>query len=275
MRNLKDVSTHFEFGRNWKSYVDNVVTQRSIDAAEQGLERLISRDEIIGKSFLDIGCGSGMTMLAALRLGAGEVHGMDIDPQAIGATHSLLGHFADGSNWSAKTMSVFDTTSLAAGRFDVVHSWGVLHHTGAMWEAIDLARRLVAHGGLFVLALYRKTMFCPVWRLEKRIYSRSPRPIQSVARLIYKATCSIRLVSKGENPWRYSRSYGQSRRGMDWDHDIHDWLGGYPYESVSQQEMLTYARNHDLEVIKVIAEPPFLGVFGSSCDEYVFRKGAR
>jgi 2-polyprenyl-6-hydroxyphenyl methylase/3-demethylubiquinone-9 3-methyltransferase len=167
-------------------------------------------------------------------------------------------------------MSVFDLARQGA-RYDIVHSWGVLHHTGAMWEAIDLARSLVVENGFLVLALYRKTPFCGFWRLEKRLYCKSPRILQTPARLLYKSAYSCRLLARGTNPFDYARDYGRIRRGMDWDHDVHDWLGGYPYESVSQLEMRQYAARIGLQEVRTFASAPYLGVWGSDCDEYVYQ----
>ena len=38
--------------------------------------------------------------------------------------------------------------------FDIVYSWGVLHHTGDVWHAIENAASRVKPGGIFYIALY-------------------------------------------------------------------------------------------------------------------------
>ncbi|WGZ93315.1 MAG: 50S ribosomal protein L11 methyltransferase [Candidatus Thiothrix putei] len=50
------------------------------------LEWLDSQD-MVGKEVLDYGCGSGVLAIAALKLGAKQAVGTDIDPQALQATH--------------------------------------------------------------------------------------------------------------------------------------------------------------------------------------------
>jgi SAM-dependent methyltransferase len=270
MKDLKDVSSHFEFGKNWQSYVENVVDEDKLAEAGRGLEKLIGRSDLAGRSFLDIGCGSGLSMLAALRLGAAEAHGIDIDEHSVAAANSLLTRWAPEGRWTVRKLSVFELASQSA-HYDIVHSWGVLHHTGAMWEAIDRARGLVTPGGLLVLALYRKTRFCGFWRHEKRVYSGAPPAVQALARQAYKTAFGAALLAKGQNPIEHAREYGRSRRGMDWDHDVHDWLGGYPYESVSQLEMRQYAERTGLAELRAFASPPYLGLWGSDCDEYVYR----
>ena len=128
-----------------------------------------------GKTFLDIGCGSGLNALAALSLGAASVTAVDIDENSVSTTQALLAARAPNPNWSAKLASVFDMTPDTFGTFDVVYSWGVLHHTGSMWKAIDCAARLVSPGGLYAIAIYTKTPLCGFWQYEKAFYSKSPK----------------------------------------------------------------------------------------------------
>jgi len=268
--NLKDASTHFQFGSNWESYV-KIVNDKRVFQAIKGLEKLISRSDIEGKRFFDIGCGSGLSMLAALHLGASEVSGVDIDHKSICAAHALLSQWTPGKRWSVYQRSVFELNPIEVGDFDVVHSWGVLHHTGNMWEAIAKAASLVRKNGLLVIAVYHKTAFCNLWRVEKKLYSQSNASVQRIIRLVYKAAFLTRKITLGENALRFISQYHGSR-GMDWHHDVHDWLGGYPYESVSPEGVVGY-----LEAIGFTVEMVFenhgggKGVFGTGCDEFVAR----
>ncbi|MCA3275110.1 MAG: class I SAM-dependent methyltransferase [Methylobacterium sp.] len=129
---------------------------------------------------LDIGCGSGLHSLAALRLGAARVHAIDLDRLSVETTRDLLGRYAAGEAWTVEELSVFDMAGLP--QYDIVYSWGVLHHTGAMRRAIGEAAARVAPGGLLCLALYRRTPFCGLWRIEKRLYCASPAPVQRLLR---------------------------------------------------------------------------------------------
>ena len=158
-KDLKDVSTHFSFGRNWSSYLCVVSDEHKTQAA-QSLAQLLTPEELDSKRFLDIGCGSGMSMLAALVLGAAEVKGVDIDPDSARTATELLTTQAADKKWSVENRSVFDLSPDKDGYFDIVHSWGVLHHTGDMDGALKSAAALVAPGGLFEIALYRKTPLC-------------------------------------------------------------------------------------------------------------------
>src|ERR1700694_782311 len=142
---LTDRESHFEFGQNWKDYA-TTINQKRIESAVEGLKKLFP-DGLTGKTFLDIGCGSGLHSLAALLLGAISVTAIDIDENSVSTTRELLTKYADGPRWTAKIASVFDASPDTLGKFDIVYSWGVLHHTGDMWRAIECASRLVKPAG--------------------------------------------------------------------------------------------------------------------------------
>src|SRR5262245_49739774 len=126
--------SHFEFGKNWESY-SNLISDEQVAEAVAGLRRLAGGD-LSGKRFLDIGCGSGLHALAALRLGASEVVAIDIDGNSVATTRKVLQRYADGKSWQAFEKSVFEADVGQLGTFDVVYSWGVLHHTGDMYRAL-------------------------------------------------------------------------------------------------------------------------------------------
>lgn len=267
-----ELSSHFQFGENWQSYAA-MVDERRIAQAVDGLARLVPAKRMAGKTFLDIGSGSGLHMLSALRLGAAQVTGYDIDPNSVAASRSVLGRFAADQPWSVDVCSVFDMDPARTGTFDVVYSWGVLHHTGDMWTAIERAGALVKPDGLLVIALYRKTKLCGFWAAEKKLYAHASRGMQRVLRGVYTAAYFLRFLSLGRNPWRHVREYDE--RGMDWRHDVNDWLGGYPYESATPQQVTDFLATRGY-VVQTINEHPHVGsgLFGTGCDEYVFRRCA-
>jgi 2-polyprenyl-6-hydroxyphenyl methylase/3-demethylubiquinone-9 3-methyltransferase len=167
--------------------------------------------------------------------------------------------------------SVFEL-SPAEGRFDVVHSWGVLHHTGALWRAMETAAAMVAPGGTFAVALYRRTPLCGFWKREKRLYAAAPPPVQAVVRGLYKVAYAAGLAATGRNPIRYVREYAKER-GMSWHHDVHDWLGGYPYESTTPEEVMEFLKKRGFRIERTFEhEAAARGLFGSHCDEFVARK---
>lgn len=267
---LTDLKTHFRFGENWSSFVKHVDDER-VKHATESLNRLLLREEISGKRFLDIGCGSGLSMLAALHLGAAEAHGVDIDPQSVASAEILLSSFAEfGGRWTVRQQSILDLPDRAGNDFDIIHSWGVLHHTGAFQRSIEITCSLVPPGGYIVVALYRKTPLCGFWRIVKRTYSRSGPSAQTLLRATYKGSFFLGLCAIGRNPFRRAREY-KTRRGMDADHDLHDWMGGYPYESVEPQAFIRDMETRGFQLKRSkLGRSPALGLWGSGCDEFTF-----
>ncbi|WP_048707972.1 class I SAM-dependent methyltransferase [Microvirga massiliensis] len=266
-----DVGSRYEFGLNWSAFA-STIDERAIDEAEAGLRRLFPNDEIAGRRFLDIGCGSGLHALAALRLGADEVTAIDIDPHSAETTRRVFSQFAPNGRWTVRVGSVLELAEDPS--YDIVYAWGVLHHTGAMHRAIERAAEQVAPGGLLCLALYRKTPFCRLWKHEKRLYTAAPRPVRRMIERLYLAGLSLALRRRGGSLEQYRESYEQ-HRGMEFMTDVRDWLGGYPYESISEANMLAFGRRLDLITVRTFCEQQGSGLFGSGCNEYVFRRPKR
>lgn len=267
---LTDVSTHYEFGANWKDY-SKKIDDEAIRQAEQGLTRLIPSDEIEGRTFLDIGSGSGLHSLAALRLGAKSVTAVDIDPNSVETTRATLEQNWHGKNSHVQLVSVLAPEASNLGKFEIVYSWGVLHHTGAMWEAIEKAATHVAPGGQFVLAIYRKTPLCWAWKIEKRIFTNGGNLVRSLIRTPFIGAFKLGLRVTGRNPIDYIENY-KGARGMNFYNDIDDWLGGYPYESATKNEILTFMQQLGFVDELVLDLPPKLGLFGTGCSEFRFRR---
>src|SRR4051812_19306798 len=119
----------FQFGENWREFLTGL-DERRIREAETSLLEMLERDDLRGISFLDVGSGSGLFSLAARRLGA-RVRSFDFDPSSVWCTRTLRErYFADDPDWIVEEASALDEAYLRSlGRFDVVYSWGVLHHT--------------------------------------------------------------------------------------------------------------------------------------------------
>jgi 2-polyprenyl-6-hydroxyphenyl methylase/3-demethylubiquinone-9 3-methyltransferase len=273
---LTAAESHFAFGKNWAEF-SKKVDEAKIQAAEQGLLKLLEKEEIVGKNFLDIGCGSGLHALSALRLGAARVLALDIDADSVATTKTMLERHAPSTDghWQTGMKSVFDLAPETDGLFDVVYSWGVLHHTGNLDRALGRAAACVARKGVFCFALYRRTWMDGFWRAEKRWYAKASPEAQLRARRCYVALHRF-LIGREKHENRIN--HYQSRRGMAYEHDVHDWLGGWPYESISPKEVEQKMRALGFEPVREFAaKPRFLrhsGVLGSGCDEYVYRRKA-
>ena len=59
---------------------------------------------------------------------------------------------------------------------------------------------------------------------------------------------------------------------MLWFYDSRDWLGGYPYESASKEEVVGFVEERGFTIIKTNNTEPNIGIFGAGCAEYLFKK---
>lgn len=263
----------FEFGKNWSRFLA-LVDEDRIARAANSLRNWLEVEELTGMKFLDIGSGSGLYSLAARRLGA-RVHSFDYDPQSVACTAELRRrYFAGDLNWMVEEGSALDLEYLKSlGTFDVVYSWGVLHHTGQMWRALDNVRFSVAPGGKLFLAIYNDMGSQSTrWRLIKRTYNKLPRvfrlPFALVVMTPHETKAALRALLTlrvGE----YVRSWIEPRpeRGMSRWRDIIDWVGGYPYEVAKPEEIFDFYRANGFTLAKLQC-----GGVGLGCDQFVFLK---
>ena len=264
----------FEFGKNWQRFLD-VLDDDRIAEAELSLREMLGADSLEGRNFLDVGSGSGLFSLAALRLGANRVHSFDFDPASVATTRELRRrYFADDPRWTIEQGSVLDADFVdGLGLWDVVYAWGVLHHTGAMWRAVELAASRVGEDGVLHLSLYNdQGRATHGWRLVKRVYNRLPRPLRTpfaAAVAAPRELAALGLAVVLGAPARYVRRWTEYRRsrGMSRWHDIVDWVGGYPFEVAKPEEVFEFlkARGFQLERLTTVAGR-------SGCNQYVFRR---
>lgn len=262
----------FAFGDNWEAFLEVVGPER-VAAAERGLRDLLGTP-VEGCSFLDAGSGSGLSSLAALRLGAGRVHSFDLDPASVRATGELRRCWGAGAgDWTVERGDVLDTGYLASlGRYDVVHSWGVLHHTGRMWDALENVSTAVAPGGLLAVALYNdQGGMSRVWRVVKRTYNRLPRPLRTPYAVAVMAPRELKfaLLAKlarrlGTRVRGYTRH--RDRRGMSRWHDLLDWVGGYPFETAAPDAVFGFLHRRGFALTGLVTRQ------GIGCNEFVFRR---
>ncbi|VAW84571.1 hypothetical protein MNBD_GAMMA16-519 [hydrothermal vent metagenome] len=261
--------TRFQFGQNWLDY-SVLIDDEKIAQAERRLIKLLGSGALENKTFLDIGCGSGLHSLAALRLGAKQVLAIDLDPKSVATTQAVLNKFWRQNNFTVEQCSVFDLHTTGKGKFDIVYSWGVLHHTGNMVKAIEQASDRVKANGLLALALYGKTRHCERWTKIKYWYINATSEQQAKAERWYVRLFGFYILLRGKRLATHIANYNQ-KRGMDFYYDVRDWIGGYPYESISPDQLRQILTPRSFSIKKENVRRRS-GLFGSGNDEYLFIK---
>jgi 2-polyprenyl-3-methyl-5-hydroxy-6-metoxy-1,4-benzoquinol methylase len=266
-----DESAHgprFAFGRNWRRFL-SVLDDERIGEAERSLRDMLEIENLSGQSFLDVGSGSGLFSLAARRLGA-RVHSFDYDPESVACTQELKRrYFPEDPAWRIERGSILDGAYVRAlGSFDIVYSWGVLHHTGAMWTAIENAALPVLPDGRLVIAIYNdQGVRSRRWRRVKKLYC-SGKFGQCVVLGSFIPYFVLKgLVADlrhGISPLRRYREY-KRQRGMSLVHDWIDWLGGFPFEVARPEDVFAFCQRRGF----ILQRLTTCGG-GGGCNQFVF-----
>jgi len=252
----------FDFGSNWAEFSKRHVDRQSLETACVSMRALLGTENITGKSFIDIGCGSGLFSIAAHRLGAAKVVGIDVNSRCIEIARANRDLLAPGAPIEFHIASVLDAERLKGfGTFDLVYAWGSLHHTGAMWNAVHNVVGCVAPGATLVLAIYNKHSTSPAWRSIKWFYNQVPKPIQKFMIFIFAGVIyGAKFLVTRANPLK-------KERGMDFWFDVVDWVGGYPYEYEAPEKIKQTMCKYGFELKAYTpARVP------TGCNEFVFSR---
>ncbi len=268
----------FEFGENWARFLSTLDDKR-IDVAKQSLQALIQVNEFKQLRFLDAGSGSGLFSLAASQLGA-DVTSFDLDQNSVACTRQLKERFCpDSISWNVLEGSLADRNFLnSLGRFDVVYCWGVIHHTGEMWNCLENLLPLVKPGGRIVLAIYNDESYISgIWQGIKRTYQKIPKMTRPIfvavvgavlffKRLIVTIMASCLRLFMLKNPFVPFLNWANETksRGMNGWHDLVDWVGGWPFEVAKPEAVFRFMRDRDFVM------QDFSTSGGHGCNEFVF-----
>jgi 2-polyprenyl-6-hydroxyphenyl methylase/3-demethylubiquinone-9 3-methyltransferase len=262
----------FQFGKNWAQFLNNMNDER-VELAQESLRNKLKLESLSGKRFLDIGSGSGLFSLAARKLGA-VVHSLDYDPQSVACTEKLKSMYCpDDSEWTIEQGSALDQDYLnSLGKWDVVYSWGVLHHTGNMDQALENVSGLVEDDGILFISIYndqgRKSRS---WLKIKKLYNKTPKGLRwAILIPMLGPTWGPTVIydfTKGR-PFHTWRNYTKvSLRGMNPWRDLVDWVGGLPFEVATPEKIFRIYRDRGFQLLELTTNRG-----GYGCNEFVFRK---
>ncbi len=268
----EDIYTEkFSFGKNWAHYLKRL-TKRKLQIAQQSIQHFTKLKTLTGKTFIDVGCGSGLFSLAAIMLGAKHVTSFDADINSVNCALYLRKKFKiPHTRWRIEHASAVNAQQLKKfKKADIVYSWGVLHHTGDMWKALDLVTTLVEKNGLLYIAIYNHYTRFPsshTWLKIKKLYVNSPAPVKWLITFAYITQILLFRMLHFQNPISYVKNYERSSvRGMSFYNDVIDWLGGYPYEFASVKEITDFYEQRGYATKNIRA------VNGTGCNEFLFQK---
>jgi SAM-dependent methyltransferase len=257
----------YGFGKNWDEFIRRRLSDEIVHESVEHMKSFMKIDSLAGKTFLDIGCGSGIHSLAAKRLGADRIISFDYDQDSVNTTQRVKEWSGETGDWTVMQGSVLDEEFMRGlPKSDIVYSWGVLHHTGSMWEAVRNARIPMKDDGEFYIALYSSDIYLDptpeFWIKLKRAYNQASPLTRKLMELKYVYWILIRPeIEAGREPLGLMANYG--KRGMTAWTDAKDWMGGYPMEFSGFAETRDFCANPlGLDLANVLT--------GEGCTEYLF-----
>lgn len=269
-KNIKEL--RFGFGENWIDFENSGVSTKEIDDARRSLRLWTDEKDLTGKKFLDIGNGSGLFSLAAWEMGAEKVTSFDFDEKCVECAKKMSKRAVrvPSANWVIEQGSVLDQDYMKQfyAQYDIVYSWGVLHHTGNMKKALEQAGRCVKENGLLFISIYndqgRKSQ---IWEKVKKIYNKVGKHRQRM--LITLSSLYLYGLKHTMEILRSNRTKRiKTLRGMNEYTDLIDWVGGYPFEYATPEKIISFYLCRGFELRKLSAS----GKDWAGCNQFLFVK---
>ena len=261
----------FGFGKNWQRFIEKHFDEERIEISRRHILGFLKMNSLEGKYFLDVGCGSGLHSLAALKAGAEKIVSFDFDMDSVQATEKLREFSGNPPHWTVLQGSILDKDLIKKIEpADIVYSWGVLHHTGDMWQAIENTAGLMKDSSVLYIALYTYDVFVDpppeFWLDVKRRYNEGGSLEKRWIELwyVWKFILGCRLRSI---PGQIRRIISHKQtRGMAFYTDIKDWLGGWPMEFAKIDDVKSFCGERlGLELVNINT--------GEANSEYLYKKG--
>jgi 2-polyprenyl-3-methyl-5-hydroxy-6-metoxy-1,4-benzoquinol methylase len=256
----------FGFGKNWTKFIETKFNEERVKSSIDVFCEFTGLSDLLGKSFIDVGCGSGLHSVAASRMKAKSIFSFDFDPHAVKITKLLMERELNKNQWQVEQGSILDKDYLQKlAKYDFVYSWGVLHHTGAVWDAISNTCELVKKDGMMYLALYSLDVQpqAEFWLNVKQKYVKAGKLKRLYMeqwyffKFVYNSNLILHLKGRLEKGTKRAR-------GMDVLTDVRDWLGGWPMEFVYDQEVINFVKLKGFTLTNIDK--------GEACTEFLFKK---
>jgi SAM-dependent methyltransferase len=225
----------FAFGTNWQRFSTTLDDQK-IDRAYQTLCEMLLVDNLQGKRFLDIGCGSGLFSLAAKRLGA-EVHSFDFDAQSVACAIELKArYFANDKDWQIEQGSALDP---------------LVNGSGSLYIAIYNDDGAKSKRWTWIKKQYNQHKWAKPWLLTYGLLrTRGGQFLRDLIKL---------------KPLYSWRAYKEERGMSPW-YDVVDWIGGWPFEVATPEALFRFYKQHHFTLHNMLTRQ------GKGCNELVFKK---
>lgn len=217
--------------RKTDEFYDVLWTQHlpKIEKQIEFLNKLIGRDNIENKIVLDAGCGTGIAAISFKKLGANKVIGIDISKKSLLTAKKL----AEEAGVKLKFITGDLLNLPLKGNFDIIHSFGALHHTGDTKGAFANLINLLGENGQFYLALYWRTRLTFLHQFIRKILRLLPESAwEPISKFITKFMVGKKKTQRGFD------GYGEA---LDWlcvphrDHyrpeEIKKWFKEYNMQS--------------------------------------------